>query len=188
MTQTGFNSNTSKHLLLDAGVFYLNYGDVPNEKMLGATQGGGEFSAVATLRQISVDGIKGSAKGLKVVENWEVMLTANLLEVTSDNLKLALGVADIDTVSDVDNDIITGRTQVLDTDYIGNVSFVGQLSGSDKPVVVRVFNALSSEGLALTTEDNSEGVIPIKFEGHFDPNDADKAPFEIMYPKLTPSV
>lgn len=180
---TGFNQDTSKHLLLDAGAFYLNYNS-ENEKILGATQGGGEFSAVATLRQIEVDGVKGSAKGLKVVERWDVTMNSNLLEVTAENLKLALGVADIDTEADTENDIITGRTQVLDSDYLENVAFVGRLSGSGKPVIIKVFNALSSEGLTLSTEDNSEGVIPITFEGHFDPNNSETAPFEIVYPKL----
>ena len=180
---TGYNADTSKHLLLDAGAFYLNYGET-GEKLLGATQGGGEFSAVASMRQIAIDGIKGRAKGLSVLESWEVTLTANMLEVTPENLKLALGIADVDTVTDVDNDVITGRNQVLDTDYIDNVAWIGRLSGSDKPVVIKVFNALSEQGLGITTADNAEGIIPLKFVGHFDPNSVDKPPFEIVYPKL----
>lgn len=181
---TGYNADTSKHLLLDAGAFYKNFGDKDNEKLLGATQGGGEFAAIATFRQIEIDGVKGAAKGLKVLESWEVSLTANMLEVTPEILKLALGVADVDTSSDMDNDVITGRTSVLDTDYIDNIAWVGKLSGSDSPVVIQVFNALSEEGLTLTTVDNAEGVVPLKFVGHFDPSALDKPPFEITYPKL----
>ncbi len=181
-TYSGFTADTSKHLILDAGAFYTNYGQ-PEEQLLGATQGGGEFNAVATLRQIEIDGVKGSAKGLKVLESWEVTLTANFLEVTPQILKMALGLADIDT-TDVENDVITGRTEVLDSDYIDNIAWVGKLSGSDKPVVIEIKNALSREGITLTTEDNAEGIIPITFEGHFDPANLDEAPFTISYPKL----
>ena len=184
---TGYNKDTSKHLLLDAGAFYLNYGDEDSEKLLGATQGGGEFSAVATMRQIAIDGIKGRAKGLSILESWEVTLTANMLEVTPENLKLALGIADVDTLSDEDNDIIKGRNNILDTDYIDNIAWIGRLSGSEKPVVIKVMNALSEQGLGITTADNAEGIIPLKFVGHFDPNNVDRPPFEIIYPKMEDS-
>ena len=180
---SGFNAETKNHLLLDAGAFYINYG-TENEKLMGATQGGGEFTAVPTLRQIAIDGVKGSAKGLKVLEAWEVTLTANFLEVTPEILKMALGVADVDSTTNTENDVITGRTSVLDSDYVDNIAWVGNLSGSNKPVVIEVYNALSREGITLSTQDNAEGIVPIVFEGHFDPANLDKAPFQITYPKL----
>lgn len=181
---TGYNADTSKHLLLDAGAYYINYGTA-QEKLLGATQGGGDFKATATFRQIQIDGIRGTAKGLKSIDTWEVSISANMLEVTPETIKLALGVADIDTTTDVDNDIITGRTKILDTDYIDNVAWVGVLSGSETPVVIQVFNALSEAGLSLSTKDGAEGVIPLQFIGHFGATDLSTPPFEISYPKLT---
>lgn len=90
---TGFTKETPENLLLDAGAFFKNFVYVPGGdnndtydsavaagKLLGATKGGGEFSAVPTIRQIEVDGVKGRAKGLETIDSWEVYLKATILE------------------------------------------------------------------------------------------------------------
>ena len=60
---SGFTKKTAEHLLLDAGAFFKNFtyeeGGTSNDtfdsavkagKLIGATKGGGEFSAVASIR------------------------------------------------------------------------------------------------------------------------------------------
>ena len=180
---TGFNSNTHKHLVLDAGAIYLNYGE-ENETLLGATQGGGTFNATPEWRNIAVDGVKGRAMGMSLINAWEVSLSASMLEITPENLKLALGVADITTGTDGET-VIKGRNNVLPTDYVKNVTWVGKLSGAETPVIIKVLNALSETGLSLTTADNTEGLVPLEFFGHIDPLSATEPPFEIIYPNVT---
>lgn len=195
---SGFNTKTMEHLLLDAGAFFknFNYGKEGAEndtfdsaveagKLIGATKGGGEFSAVAAIRQIEVDGVKGRAKGLETIDSWDVYLKATILETSADTIKLALGSATVDSDSDEKYDIITGNADISLDDYVENVTWVGKLSGSNEPVIIQVYNALNTDGLKLTVQDKAEATIPMTFYGHYTPDDLDTPPFKVMYPKTT---
>ena len=193
---SGFRKETKEHLLMDSGLFLKNFkyvesGDIitaieeakASGNVLGATKGGGEFSAVATVRQIEVDGVKGRAKGLEVIDAWEVYLKANVLEATCDTIKAALCAATVDTETDATYDIISGKSSIDDSDYLDNITWVGNLSGSDKPVIIQVYNALNTDGLKLTVQDKNEATIPMTFYGHYTEDDLDTPPFDIYYPK-----
>lgn len=193
---SGFTKNTPERLLLDAGAFFKNFiyepGGTENDtydsavaagKLIGATQGGGEFSAVPSIRQIEVDGVKGRAKGLEVIDSWDVYLKATLLETTTDSMRVALSAASVDSASDEDYDIITGNGAIELDDYIDNVTWIGTLSGSEKPVIIQVYNGLNTDGLKLTVKDKGEATIPATFYGHYPPDDLDSPPFKIFYPK-----
>jgi hypothetical protein len=139
------------------------------------------------MRQIQIDGIKGNAKGLQVIDSVEIKIKANMLESTPENLRLAIN-GDIDETGLV-YDVISGRTTIELTDYIDNIAWVGRLSGSSEPVIIIIENALSTGGLQLKQEDNKEGIIPLEFTAHFDPSAPTTVPFEIRFPKsgtLTP--
>lgn len=194
---SGFNTKTMEKLLLDAGAFFknFNYGkkDVENDtydsavaagKLLGATKGGGEFSAVAVIRQIEVDGVKGRAKGLETIDSWDVYLKATVLETSAETIKLALGSATVDTESDDEYDVITGNADISVEDYVENITWVGKLSGSEKPVIIQVYNALNTDGLKLTVQDKNEATLPMTFYGHYTPDDLDSPPFKVLYPKV----
>ena len=95
---SGFTEKTTKHMLLDAGAFFINY-DMATDtfesaktegKLLGATRGGGSFSAIPEIRHIEADGIKGKTKGLTVIESWEVTMGATVIEVSPDVIQKAL--------------------------------------------------------------------------------------------------
>ena len=106
-TYTGLTTTTKEHLLLGAGAFFKNFlvgtdtyaSAVAGNKLIGATQGGGEFSATATFRQIPVDGAIGDVKDLEDIQRWDVSMTANVLVVTKVTFQLALGSATIATRS-----------------------------------------------------------------------------------------
>ena len=190
-TFTGFTEETAKHLILDAGAFFKNF-DLKTDtfdtavaagKLIGATKGGGEFSAVPTIRPIEVDGIKGRAKGLEVIDYWDTYIKANILEITKDTIKAALCAADVDEATSEKYMIIKGRNAIKDEDYIENITWVGTLSGSDEPAIIMVKNALNTDGLKLTTQDKSEGVVATTFYGHYDAKALNEPPFEIHYPK-----
>lgn len=193
---SGFTKGTPERLLLDAGAFFRNFtyeeGGTANDtfdaavaagKLIGATKGGGEFSAVPAVRQIEVDGVKGRAKGLEVIDSWEVYLKATVLETTTETIRASLGAATVDTESDEKYDVITGNAAIELTDYIGNVTWVGTLSGSNEPVIIQVYNGLNTEGLKLTVQDKGEATLPMTFYGHYIQDDLDSPPFKILYPK-----
>ena len=189
---SGFTANTPKHLQLDAGAFLKNY-DITTDtwdtakvtKLLGATAGGGSFSAVPSIRRIEVDGVKGAAKGMESIDEWVVTMTANVKEITAESIKVALAAAKAET-ADVPSGYtkITGKSEIEAEDYLDNMTWVGRLSGSDEPVIIVVKNALATNGLTISFADKTEGLIPITVTGHYDASDLETPPFEIYYPTV----
>lgn len=184
VTTTGFNEKTMDHLLLDAGAIYKNFG-LPDQAIIGATSGGNEFDAKAKIRQIDVDGVKAAnAKGLEVIDSITTTLKCNFIEVSREILQAAL-IADVDTTSDSNYDILKGKIVIADSDYIKNIAWVGTISGSQKPVIIVINNALCLDGLQLKTQDSKDNVLDITFTAHADPTKPKEIPYTIYYPKLT---
>lgn len=189
--KSGFNSETKEHLMTGAGAYFKNFivGTDTYEsakaagKLIGATQGGGEFKATPEIRQVDVDGVAGKAKGLELCDSWEVSMNMNLLETTQDTLKLSLGIAEVDSVSNGTYHIIKGKSSIEDSDYIDNITYIGTITGSNEPVIIQVFNALSTDGLDLKTEDKKEAVLGVTVYGHYTEDDLDSPPYAIYYPK-----
>lgn len=195
-TFSGFTDKTAENLVLDAGAFFKNY-DIKTDtfdsavaagKLIGATRDGGEFSAVPEIRQINVDGVKGRAKGLEKLDSWDVYIKANVLEVNEETIKYALASAEVSESENTDYDQIKAKNNIELSDYIENITWVGTLSGSDKPVIIQVFNALNTDGLKLTVKDKNEGVIAMTFYGHYDTSELNTPPFNILYPKAKTTV
>lgn len=195
---SGVSANTSKHLQLDAGAFLKNY-DVATDtwatakatKLIGATAGGGSFSAVPTIRKVEVDGIKGATKGFEALDEWVVTMTANVKEITADVLQMALATGSTTATkspssADANNyNKIVAANYISDSNYIDNITWVGTLSGSQLPVIIVLKNALCTNGLTLTTADKSEGVVALTLTAHYDPSDLDTVPFDIYYPIIS---
>jgi len=187
---SGYTAVTPKSLLLDAGAFFKNYtiatdtfaSAVAAGKLLGATQGGGTFSAIPTIRKIELDGVKGAAKGLEVIDEWIVTMSAKMKEITKEVIQTALAAGNIDTTTNASYDIIDADTDIASTDYIDNITWIGKLSGTNNPVIIQVYNALSTGGLSLQTQDKNEAVVELTFTGHYSDSDLDTPPFKIYYP------
>lgn len=190
---SGFTSKTPEHLLLDSGAFFKNY-DVTKDtfesavtagKLIGATRNGGKFDAIPEIRQIEVDGVKGPAKGLEMLDAWNVTIGANVLEITTDTLAMALASTEVDSTTNEKYDIIKANNVIELDDYIDNITWVGTLSGSEAPVIIQVLNALNMGGLSLQTQMKNEAVTALNFTGHYTADDLNTPPFVIYYPKLT---
>lgn len=185
----GLTKQTAERLLLDAGAIYKNltYDKESGQwtgELLGATSGGNEFQVEIEQRQPEIDGLKSRVKGMSFVNTHEAQLTINLKELTAQNIKLAIGPADIDD-SDTNFDKVTGRAYIKTGDYLENIAYVGNLSGNEKPVVIILKNALSAEGFTMSSEDNDEAVVPITMFAYADFEDAQagKTAYEIYWPK-----
>lgn len=195
MAISGITSKTPDNLLLGAGAFFKDYEvetDNPASaaaKLIGATQGGGSFSAIPTVRKIEMDGAKGNVKGLEVIDDWVVTMVANVKEVTAESLKMALGAASVtEEVIAAGYKKIEGKADFDDTDYCDNITWIGKIKGSEKPIVIVIKNAISLNGLTLTVADKNEAVIPITLTGHYDADDSDTPPFAIYYPNATQKI
>lgn len=188
---SGFTTETAKSLLLNAGAYFKNF-DVSTDnfdsavaagKLIGATKGGGEFSAVPEIRQIEVDGVAGRAKGLETIDSWDIYLKANVLEVKEATIQSGLAASSVDSTTNAEYDIIAASNNLEVSDYIDNITWVGTLSGSNKPVIIQIFNALNTEGLKFSTTDKAEATISLTFYAHYTQDDLDTPPFKIYYPK-----
>ena len=189
---SGFTNKTPDHLLLDSGAFFKNF-DVGTDtfesavtagKLIGATRNGGKFDAIPEIRQIEVDGVKGPAKGLEMLDAWNVTIGANVLEITTDALAMALASTKVDSTTNEKYDIIKANNVIELDDYIDNITWVGTLSGSEEPVIIQVLNALNMGGLSLQTQMKNEAVTALNFTGHYTAEDLNTPPFVIYYPKL----
>lgn len=196
---TGLNSDTPKRLLLDAGAFFKNYDLTKSYEQqtagacIGATNGGGTFSAVPQVRKIALDGAKTNVKGLATIDQWNVTMTANVKELTADNLKLALGAAKSSTVASTDtgeagvngDTRIEGKADFEATDYVSNITWVGRLKGASTPVVIVMKNVIGENGLSINPQDKNEATVAITLTANYELTDLDEPPFTIYYPTVS---
>ena len=178
--KTGLTERTIVNLQLNAGVLLTSYTkgvDIEEDDIIGATRGGGSFTAVPTVHQAAVDGAPTYTKGLERVDDWVITLNATMVELNDDAVSRALGVGVVKTGGDTADTVFTVKRTVNDADY-KDLYWVGDLSNGQN-VVIKIKNALNTSGLNLTFSDRGEGTYALALIGHFTVNDLDTAPFEL---------
>lgn len=200
---SGFSKYTPDSLLLDAGAFFKDFKVGVDTyttakaagKCLGATQKGGEFSTKSNIRRLEIDGVKTRTKGDTLIDGWECYIKATFIEMTKEMLMCSLGAADEKTAAVDGYDKITGRSTILDEDYIENITWVGCLLGEDKPVIIQVYNGFNENGLTMAVADKDNAKLEVQFFGNNAPDDYSsdneiEPPFAIYRPttlKVEPS-
>jgi len=177
----GITTETAKRMILDAGAVFINYGET-DERLLGATREGSTFVVEQDVREIEVDGLRGPTKGFRRVIEEHVRLTVNLLEMTPENVELAL--IGSSTTTDGTHDVIKRNLQMSEISYITNIAIVADYSdGSGQPVIIVINNALMDGEFTLDFTDREESTTELQFTAHFDPEgNLDESPFEIRFP------
>ena len=146
--KTGLTDRTIVNLQLNAGVLLTKYTkgtDIEEDDIIGATRGGGSFTAVPTVHQAAVDGAPTYTKGLERVDDWVITLNATMVEVSDEAISRALGVGvtktETGTGTTKDTTFTVKRT-VNDADY-KDLYWVGDLSNGQN-VVIKIKNALNT--------------------------------------------
>lgn len=187
--KTGLTERTIVNLQLNAGVLLTAYTkgtDIDENDIIGATRGGGSFTAVPTVHQAAVDGAPTYTKGLERVDDWVITLNATMVELNDDAVSRALGVGVVktETGSGTTKDTtFTVKRTVNDADY-KDLYWVGDLSNGQN-VVIKIKNALNTSGFNLTFSDRGEGTYTLALIGHFTTDDLDTAPFELTIERAT---
>lgn len=187
--KTGLTERTIVNLQLNAGVLLTAYTkgvDIEEDDILGATRGGGSFTAVPTVHQAAVDGAPTYTKGLERVDDWVITLNATMVEVSDEAISRALGVGVVKTETGAGatkDTTFTVKRTVNDADY-KDLYWVGDLSNGQN-VVIKIKNALNTSGLNLTFTDRGEGTYALALIGHFTVDDLDTAPFELTFERAT---
>lgn len=194
---SGLTSKTFDRLQLNEGAFLFDfdlstYEDAPTlaaavaaklkagTDVLGATLGGGSFSAEPSIRQIEADGMRYPFIGSTVNDMWTVKLSGTAKEVNADNFKRFLISCDVDA-SKANATKLTVRTDIRKDDYIKKLCWVGSTS-NDGLCVIELKNVLNLSGATLTFQDKGEGTIPFEFQAHCaDLDDQENAPFTVYF-------
>ncbi|WP_180270621.1 hypothetical protein [Sporanaerobium hydrogeniformans] len=187
---TGYTKSTMINRQTGAGAYFKNYNietdtfssAVEAGKLLGATQGGGTFTAKPTITPIEIDGVPSAAMGLEEVESWEVTMQATFIEVKPELITKVLGAATQVNAVNGKYKKIQGKMKIDLDDYENNITFLGDMVGYDDPVIIQVYNALSTDGLSMNPQDKKSSTISTTFKGHVSPIDYAVPPFAIFIP------
>ena len=172
-----------RNLLVDAGAVYLNYGE-DNERLLGATQGGASFNVEQEVREIEVDGARGPIKGGRRVVEEHARITVNLMEMTPENLEIAIFGAKAEERTEGGKKVTRSISTPGDEAYFTNIALVGDIAGADEPAVFLIRNAMADGNFEMSTEDQDEASVEVQFTAHFDPEALHESPWEIRMPEI----
>lgn len=171
---TGITATSLSNFIIDAGAVYVNFGEV-DERLLGATREGNSFVIEVDMREMEIDGVRQAIKGTKRITKVSATLTCNLLELTAENLALALtGSALTDWTAPpavtATHDVIRRSREIGSMDYLKNIAIVGKVNNSNENFIGIIYNALAAGGLEIALEDENEAAIELVFTAHIDPD------------------
>lgn len=150
-------------MVIDAGVVYVNYG-LATERRLAPCRGSNTFNVEAEIREVEVNEVKGKTKGLRRKISENASLEVNLMDLSLENLKMAL------PGSTLAGKELTNGWKINNTDYIDNVTLIGQdMGGTYKKVTI--YNALMDESLSIAMDKDDESVLTLTLSAHYDPAD-----------------
>lgn len=183
----GITNKTFKSLLVDAGKVVFNYGVAGKERDFGATLGGNTFSIETEYKEITPDGAAGKLKGGRRITSVAAALATNMLEMTLENMQAAIPGSEITEETDTNGNTyrsLRRSRDIEDQDYFDNVALIGTITGSGKPVIIIVYNAINDENFEIAREDKEESTTEITFSAHFEPEAMEIEPWEIRYPEI----
>lgn len=178
---TGVRADSFQNMQLGAGVFLRGFDAdaaltaeqlrqmaslaiVNGTGVIGATRGGGTFRCVPKLRQLEADGLREPVKGATVCDGWTARMQGTMLEMTGDNLALALGAAEVTRSGG--KTVIRPRGSLTDADYIDRLCWIGETVRG--VMLIELTGALNMSGLTFTFGDKREGAMPFELLAHAD--------------------
>lgn len=174
---TKIPKNTFDALQLDAGVLLNKFTpDSPtepkDEDIICATTGGITISASAEWADLGedVDNCPVGMKELKKLSSWNCSIAFSSITLSPTIIRLGLGAADIEDKK------VTLRRDVAQEDF-SDIWWVGDTAAGGM-VAVHLKNALSTEGLTITTSKNGKGTLEMTLQGHVSINAQDDMPME----------
>jgi hypothetical protein len=179
---TGVTSNTKHNYQLGAGVVCTGFSNGVISGIIGATRGGGSFTAVPTIRQPEVDGLPDNTKDFKIIDFWVATLTTTIFEATETSIKLALAGGSASTSASVTT--ITAKQGIVENAAYADLWWVGDTSDGNK-IAIKLSNALGSNGFNFNFVDRGEGTFELQAIAHYSVDDLSTPPFTIYLDKTT---
>lgn len=196
---TPIRAETFENLVFDAGMLFknLDYSTatdaaslmqiIKTEKesgttLLGATKGGINPQTTFEFWAPELDGKRMPFKGEKRLSSADCVVSGTLVEMTPDNVKDVLGLAD--KSGEGTKITVQPRFSIHEGDYIDHLIWVGNL-GSDGLYLVDLKNALCTTGLSTQTTDKDVGTLPFEFHGHADSVSSTELPITYLFFKAS---
>lgn len=181
-----------KEMQFDSGVLVKNFDPtnpaIPSTSdILCATTGNLTITATPTLVDLGedVNNLHGKLKELQYIDGWQCQIQFTALEITAALLKMALAAGDSTTTS--------GVTKVQPRGYLTGADFqdvwwIGAKIGGGY-VAVKIYNALNTAGLSLTTQKSGKANLAITLEAFSSISSQNVIPTEFYsIPATAPSI
>jgi hypothetical protein len=192
LPKTGYTATSAENFIIDSATIFtdVTYSEEDGFEgtPLGATSGGVKVEIETSYRKPEVDGTYiMDVIGLKVMESAACKITANLKEITAENLRRQINgtIEDApDTEAPAGYKKIQTKRYVEEGDYIPNMAVVGIHNGTKQPIVFKLTNGLVTNAMSLETKDNEEAVIEQEITAHasYEQLQSDEFPWAIYYP------
>jgi hypothetical protein len=144
------------------------------------TRGGGRFTVEREYRQIEADGDMGPVKGRIRKTKSTAKLVMNALEVLPANLPKFYPATSLDTTTDPTKAVLTGKTEIADTDYATAVTWTGRTKAG-KAVVITLEDAINLENLDWALVDKEEIVPELTFTAAYDETARTTEPWKVEF-------
>lgn len=164
-----------ENIQIDYGMVYLNYG-ATGETPLAPTRGGGTFEVKKNIRDIDFDGKKGKTKGMQVLDECDAMLKIPLLNVSLDNLALAMPYATY--AADKISMKSTNFGVLPSGAYIENVALICKTVGGSYKLI-KIYSGMNEADFSLAATPKGEAVINFEIAAHWDAQDDTKDLYSI---------
>lgn len=178
---TPIRTETAQNIALNMFVLSTGYtpGSGPTGE-LGATTGGGTFTATPEVRVPGLNGLRKNTKGFMVIDEWEVSLKCSAVELTEAGLLLAAGYGSAATDANVTT-ITPAQGLVPDSEYAD--LWVSGNTSDGKIFAICIKNALNNNGVQLSFADKDTGKYDIDVRGNYTAATLDTPPFIIYLDK-----
>ncbi len=178
---TPIRTETAQNIALNMFVLSTGYtfGSGPTGE-LGATTGGGTFTATPEFRVPGLNGLRKNTKGFMVIDEWEVSLKCSAVELTEAGLLLAAGYGSAATDANVTT-ITPAQGLVPDSEYAD--LWVSGNTSDGKIFAICIKNALNNNGVQLSFADKDTGKYDIDVRGNYTAATLDTPPFIIYLDK-----
>lgn len=178
---TPIRATTAQNLVLNMFVLSTGYtpGSGPTGE-LGATTGGGTFTATPEFRNTGLNGLRKNTKGFMVIDEWDVSLKCSAVELTEEGLLLAAGYGSAATDANVTT-ITPAQGLVPDSEYAD--LWVSGNTSDGKIFAICIKNALNNNGVQLSFADKDTGKYDIDVKGNYTATTLDTPPFTIYLDK-----
>ena len=176
----GVTNETVEKLEFEAGLILTERfagGALDKSKVLCATDGGIRVNIAAVTRNITFDGVRENTAGLKYVQGYTGSVQFSTKEVDAENVKMAIGYADISGSNVVLKQGLIPNTTAY---YTSELCILGKMGdGSWRQIVLS--NAINVNGLQETRNANGEVTIAFDLQANYSIEDQDTPPISIEY-------